>query len=217
MPNDQRAVIAEAVGTAVLLIAVVGSGISAQRLTDDVGLQLLINALATVAALGVLIAVLLPFSGAHLNPAVTLVAVARRELSRATGVAYVIAQLAGGAIGTLIAHAMYEHAAVSSFSGDRGAAGPWLGEVIATAGLVLVVLLANRSALPYVVPAWIGGAYFFTSSTSFANPAVTMARALTDSFAGIAWVDVPGFVVAELVGAALALVIAAALTVKEPV
>jgi glycerol uptake facilitator-like aquaporin len=213
--NPRKAVLAEFVGTATLVMAVVGSGIAAQRLTDDVGLQLLINALATVATLGVLIAVLLPISGAHLNPVITLVMMIRGEVPRRVGVAYVAAQLTGGVAGTLMAHAMYERALVSTFHRDRGSHGTWLGELIATAGLVLVVLLAQRAALAWAVPAWIGAAYFFTSSTSFANPAVTVGRALTDSFAGIRWIDVPGFVIAQIVGGLLALLLARALIAKE--
>jgi glycerol uptake facilitator-like aquaporin len=214
--NPRKAVLAEFVGTATLVMAVVGSGIAAQRLSDDVGLQLLINALATVATLGVLIAVLLPISGAHLNPVVTLVLVIRGELRPPMGIAYVVAQFVGGAAGTLIAHGMYEHSLVSTFHRDRGSHGTWLGEMIATAGLVLVVLLAQRAALAWAVPAWIGAAYFFTSSTSFANPAVTVGRALTNSFAGIRWIDVPGFVIAQVIGGLLALLLARALT-KVPV
>lgn len=205
--NARRAVLAELVGTATLLMAVVGSGIAAQRLTDDVSLQLLINAIATMLALGVLITILLPVSGAHFNPVVSAVMLVRGELSAASAAAYVVAQLVGAVIGTLLAHGMYERAAVSSYDGERSGGGLWLGEVVATAGLVLVVLLASRAAVPFAVAAWIGSAYFFTSSTSFANPAVTVARALTDSFSGIRWVDVPWFVVAQLVGGAVALLL----------
>jgi glycerol uptake facilitator-like aquaporin len=212
--NSRKAVLAEFVGTAVLVMTVVGSGIAAQRLTDDAGVQLLINALATVATLGVLIAVLLPISGAHLNPVVTLVLVIRHELRPTLGMPYVVAQLIGGAAGTLLAHGMYEHSVVSTYDGDRGSLGTCLGELIATAGLVLVVLLAQRAALAWAIPAWIGAAYFFTSSTSFANPAVTVARALTDSFAGIRWIDVPGFVMAQVVGGLLAIVLAQALVTR---
>jgi glycerol uptake facilitator-like aquaporin len=215
--NPRKAVLAEFVGTATLVMAVVGSGIAAQGLTDDVGLQLLINALATVAALGVLIAMLLPISGAHLNPVVTLVMVIRGELRPRVGVAYVVAQLAGAVAGTLIAHGMYERSLISTFHRDRSGHGTWLGELIATAGLVLVILLTKRAELAWAVPAWIGAAYFFTSSTSFANPAVTVGRALTDSFAGIRWIDVPGYVIAQIVGGLLALLLARALTTKEPV
>lgn len=205
--NQRKAVLAEFLGTAILLMAVVGSGIAAQRLTDDVGLQLLINACATVLALGVLITLFLPISGAHFNPVVTAVMLVRRELSARRALAFVVAQVAGGILGTLVAHAMYDHPLVSSFEGERSEPGLWLGEVVATAGLILVVLLASRASLAIAVPAWIGAAYFFTSSTSFANPAVTVARALTDSFSGIRWVDVPWFVVAQLVGGAIALLL----------
>lgn len=209
--NQRRAVLAEFVGTAILIMAVVGSGIAAQRLTGDIGLQLLINAIATVLALGVLITLLLPISGAHFNPVVTVVMLVRREISSRLAVAYVVAQVVGGALGTLLSHAMYDRSLVSSFEGDRSEPGLWLGEVIATAGLVLVVLLASREVVAIAVPAWIGAAYFFTSSTSFANPAVTFARALTDSFSGIRWSDVPWFVLAQFLGGAIAIVLARSL------
>jgi glycerol uptake facilitator-like aquaporin len=215
--NPRKAVLAEFVGTAVLLMAVVGSGVAAQRLTDDVGLQLLINAIATVLALGVLITMLLPISGAHFNPVVTLVMVVRGEVTTSAAFTYICAQIVGGIVGTLTAHAMFDHSLVSTFDGDRSEPGLWLGELIATAGLVLVVLLASREAIPIAVPAWIGAAYFFTSSTSFANPAVTIARALTDSFSGIRWIDVPWFVVAQLIGGAIALALATTLKTKESV
>jgi glycerol uptake facilitator-like aquaporin len=211
-----KAALAELVGTATLVMTVVGSGIAAQRLTDDIGVELLINALATVAALGVLIAMLLPISGAHLNPVVTLVMALRRELRPGLAITYIGSQLVGGIVGTLIAHGMYERAAVSAYHSDRGSLGTALGEVVATGGLVLVILLARRDALAWAVPAWIGAAYFFTSSTSFANPAVTIGRAFTDSFAGIRWVDVPGFVLAQVVGGMLAMLLARALTSKAP-
>lgn len=214
MRTGSRAALAEAAGTATLVMSVVGSGIMAQQLTDDVALQLLVNAVATVLVLGTLIVVLLPVSGAHLNPVVSGVLLVRGAVSPGRCAAYVVAQLAGAVVGTVAAHAMYERSAVSTFAGDRGGAGQWLGEVVATAGLVLVVLLADRRALPLAVPAWIGAAYFVTSSTSFANPAVTVGRALTDSFSGIAWADVPWFVVAQVVGAA-ALVIAPLLAPEE--
>ncbi|WP_332644150.1 MIP/aquaporin family protein [Aeromicrobium sp.] len=209
--NSRRAVLAEFLGTAILIMAVVGSGIAAQGLTDDIGLQLLINAIATVLALGVLITLFLPISGAHFNPVVTAVMLVRRDLPAGPAVAYVVAQIAGGALGTLLSHAMYDRALVSTFDGDRSEPGLWLGEVIATAGLVLVVLLASREVVALAVPAWIGTAYFFTSSTSFANPAVTIARALTDSFSGIRWSDVPWFVLAQLLGGAIAIVLARSL------
>lgn len=203
----RRAVLAEAVGTATLVMAVVGSGIMAQRLTDDVAIQLLVNAAATVGALGVLMATLLPVSGAHLNPVVSGVMFVKGQLSGRQAAAYVGAQVIGGVGGTLIAHAMYEQAVVSTSSAERGGAGAWLGEVIATAGLILAILLVDRAALPLAVPAWIGAAYFFTSSTSFANPAVTIARGLTDSFSGIAPGDIVGFVLAQMLGGFLAVVL----------
>lgn len=209
--NSRRAVLAEFLGTAILIMAVVGSGIAAQRLTDDIGLQLLINAIATVLALGVLITLFVPISGAHFNPVVTAVMLVRRDLSLSLAAAYVAAQVVGGAIGTLLSHAMYDRSLVSTFDGDRSEPGLWLGEIVATAGLVLVVLLASREVVALAVPAWIGAAYFFTSSTSFANPAVTIARALTDSFSGIRWGDVPWFVLAQLLGGAIAIVLARSL------
>lgn len=210
--KSQQAVLAEGLGTGLLVAAVVGSGIAAQGLTEDVGLQLLLNALSTVAALGVLIALLLPVSGAHFNPAVTLVVAIRGDIDRLLAVLYVVAQCAGGVAGTLLAHAMFEHSAVSWSTSNRTGYGQWIGEAVATAGLILVVLMASRSHLPVAVPAWIGAAYFFTSSTSFANPAVTLGRSFTDSFSGIAWNDVPAFVVAQILGALLALFLSSRLT-----
>lgn len=213
--NPTKAVLAELVGTAVLVMAVVGSGISAQGLTDDRGLQLMINTGATVGVLAVLIAILLPITGAHLNPAVTLAMLTRRQVSLGRAMAYVPAQVLGGAAGTVVAHAMYAHPAAATFSGERSGAGVWLGELVATAGLVVVVLLVDRASLAWAVPAWIGAAYFVTSSTAFANPAVTVARALTDTLSGIRWGDVPLFVSAQLAGAALALALVASLDRQE--
>ncbi|MEO6470723.1 MAG: MIP/aquaporin family protein [Aeromicrobium sp.] len=207
MLNTRQAVLAEGLGTGILVAAVVGSGIAAQGLTHDVGLQLLINALSTVAALGVLIALLLPISGAHFNPAITLVAVIRGDIKRVLAVGYIVSQCVGAIIGAVLANTMFEHSAMSWASSGRSGYGQWTGEAVATAGLVLTVLLANRSHLPIIVPAWIGAAYFFTSSTSFANPAVTLGRAFTHSFSGIAWEDVPMFVIAQILGALAALVV----------
>lgn len=201
----QRAVLTEAVGTATLLMAIVGSGIAVVELSDDAGLQLVANAFATVAVLGVLIAVALPISGGSFNPAVTLADVVKGSVSPRRGAAYVVAQLAGGAAGTVIAHLMFEESVVSWSDADRGGWGRVLGELIATAGLVAVIALVDRAILPVVVPAWILGAYFFTSSTSFANPAVTVARVFTDSFSGIAVPDVPWFLAAQCLGAMLGL------------
>lgn len=204
---------AELLGTALLLAAVVGSGVMAQRLTHDIALQLLVNALATVTVLGVLISSLGPISGAHFNPAVTL-AQAVRGAHRWSDVGpYVVVQLVGAVMGTVLANLMFGLPAVTLSRHDRTGPALWLGEVVATAGLVLAVALVreggDRASL--VIPAWILGAYFFTSSTSFANPAVTVARTLSDTFAGIAPSSAPAFVLAQLVGAGVAVLLAAAL------
>ncbi len=202
-----RRALAELLGTLVLVAAVVGSGVMAVRLSSDLGVQLLINALATVAALGVLISVLGPVSGAHFNPAVTLVALARRELGAAEGGRYVAAQLLGAVAGVALADLMFGLPAWQRSTHDRTGAGLLLGEAVATAGLLLVIGALTRTGRGHLgavlVPAWIGSAYFFTSSTSFANPAVTIGRSLTNSFAGIAPSSVPAFVGAQLVGAAI--------------
>jgi len=205
-----RRLAAELIGTATLVTVVVGSGILAQRLTDDVGLQLLANSLATVFGLAVLIVVLGPVSGAHLNPVVTVAerlltsdAAARRPASEMVG--YVLAQCAGAIGGALVADAMFDVAPAISTT-QRHGGGLLIGEVVATAGLVFVIfalLRLRRAALvPAAVAAWIGSAYWFTSSTSFANPAVTVGRMFSDTFAGIAPGSVPLFVVAQVVGAA---------------
>jgi arsenate reductase len=207
MPALARRLTAEALGTGVLVAAVVGSGIMASRLSGDVGLQLVINALATVAALGVLIACLAPLSGAHLNPAVTLVMAARRETTPADAAGYVAAQVAGGLLGVALANVMFGLPAWTASTRHRDGAGLLLGEVVATAGLVAVIGALARTGrlwlVALLVPAWIGAAYFFTSSTSFANPAVTIARTMTDTFTGIAPSRAPAFIAAELVGAAV--------------
>ena len=200
-----RAVLAEAVGTAVLLMAIVGSGIAAVGLTDDAGLQLVFNAIATVAVLGVLIAIALPISGGSFNPAVTFADVVRGNVSLRRGSAYVVAQVAGAVLGTVVAHLMFERDVVSWSDADRGGWGRFVGELVATAGLVAAIALVDRATLPLVVPAWILGAYLFTSSTSFANPAVTIGRVFTDSFAGINGTDVPWFLLAQVIGAMLGL------------
>ncbi|MBA2625372.1 MAG: aquaporin family protein [Acidimicrobiia bacterium] len=217
-----RRVLAEFVGTALLLVAVVGSGIAAQRLSPgDTGLQLLENAAATAAALVAIILAVGPVSGAHLNPVVTLVDRLFGGLDSPTAGAYVAAQIAGGALGTVVANLMFDLAAVEWSSTERSGGHLWLAEVVATFGLVLVVFGMVRSgrtsAAPFAVGAYIGGAYFFTSSTSFANPAVTLARSLSDTFAGIEPASVPAFVLAQLAGAALAVAVVRSLypTVAE--
>jgi arsenate reductase len=179
----------------------------ATRLTQDVAVQLLVNALATIAALAVLIWALGPISGAHFNPAVTLVALVRRELGAAEACRYVIAQIVGGLAGTAVGNLMFDLPAWQASMKVRSSPSLWLGEVVATAGLLSLVGGLTRSGQgrlgPALVPAWIGAAYFFTSSTSFANPAVTIARSATDTFSGIAPGSVAGFIGAQLVGAAL--------------
>jgi glycerol uptake facilitator-like aquaporin len=205
-----RRLFAEFVGTALLLVAVVGSGIAAQRLSrGDVGLQLLENAAATAVALVAIILAVGPVSGAHLNPVVTLVDRAFGGVSTREALGYGGAQVAGAVVGTTVANLMYALPAVDVSQHARSGGDLWLGEVVATFGLVLVVFGVVRSGRPWLAPfavgAYIGGAYWFTSSTSFANPAVTIGRSLTDTFAGIAPASVPAFVLAQLVGAGLAL------------
>jgi glycerol uptake facilitator-like aquaporin len=202
-----RRVLAEYLGTMILVAAVVGSGIMATNLTDDVGVQLLMNMLATVMVLGLLIWTLGPISGAHFNPAVTGVALVRREMAVGEGAAYIPAQIAGAITGAMLANLMFGLPAVEFSTNERSGANLLLGEVVATAGLLWIIGALTRTGSgrlgPVLVPAWIGSAYFFTSSTSFANPAVTIGRMFTDTFAGIAPASVLPFILAQLVGAAL--------------
>jgi glycerol uptake facilitator-like aquaporin len=206
-PGLARRLGAEAAGAALLVAAVVGSGIMATGLTDDVGLALLINAVSAIAALGVLIWTLGPTSGAHFNPAVTVVAALRREVAPPEAGAYVAVQMLGALLGVALANVMFELPAWGLSTTDRSGANLWLGEVVATAGLVWVIGALTRTGRghlgPILVPVWIGAAYFFTSSTSFANPAVTWGRMLTDTFTGIAPSSVLPFMAAQLVGAAV--------------
>jgi glycerol uptake facilitator-like aquaporin len=200
--------VAEFVGTALLVAIVVGSGIMATSLTSDAGVSLVLNQLATVCGLGVLIVVLMPVSGAHINPAVTLAFALRRAMSVTEATLYVLAQLLGGIAGVALAHVMFGAAAWEISTHDRLTTGTFVGEIIATAGLIAIILLlvhrGKESLIPLVVPAWIGSAYFFTSSTSFANPAVTLGRMFTDTFSGIAPLAGGGFIAAQLVGMVLA-------------
>lgn len=202
---------AEFLGTAALVAAVVGSGIMGQSLSSDAGVVLVINQLATVLALAVLVALLLPLSGAHINPAVTVVLALTRRISAGDALGYVLVQLAGGVLGTLVAHLMFDRPLLELSNNDRMGPGTFVGELVATAGLLAVILTAlyqeKTAWLPWLVPAWIGTAFFFTSSTSFANPAVTLGRVFTDSFTGIAPASLLGFVAAQLVGALIALVV----------
>jgi glycerol uptake facilitator-like aquaporin len=200
---------AEALGSALLLAIVVGSGIMGEQLAaGNAGVALLANSLATGAGLFTLISIFAPLSGAHFNPAVTLGAAVDRALAMPVALAYIVAQVAGAYAGVLAAHAMFGLPLLQVSGHARPTAGEWLGEVIATFGLLLTIRLLARAPLAQVaacVALWIVAAYWFTSSTSFANPAVTLARSFTDTFAGIAPNNVAGFVVSQLVGAGLAL------------
>ena len=214
-PPLGRRLLAESIGAFFLFATVIGSGIMAERLAGgSVGLALLGNTLATGAILFVLIAMLGPVSGAHLNPAVSLVAAARRDLPWRDVAPYGLAQLGAGILGVWAAHAMFDLPLLQLSAKVRTGSGQWLGEVVATFGLVLTIIgtLRHRPAwVPASVALYISAAYWFTSSTSFANPAITVARGLSDSFAGIAPADVPMFILAQLAGAALAAWIARAL------
>lgn len=202
-----RRIAAETLGTAILVTTVVGSGIMGQRLTQDVALQLLGNTLPTGAILVVLITILGPISGAHFNPAVSLVFATRGDLARRDFPAYVIGQIVGGIVGTLIAHAMFALPIVELSSKVRTGSAQWLAEAVAAFGLVMTILLGirfQRTAIPWLVGLYITAAYWFTASTSFANPAVTIARSLTNTFSGIRPADVIAFVAAQCAGALLA-------------
>jgi glycerol uptake facilitator-like aquaporin len=203
-----RRLAVEALGTAFLVVTVVGSGIMAESLTRDVALALLGNTLPTGAVLVVLITIFGPISGAHFNPAVTMVFAIRRELMPAEALGYILAQIAGGIAGTLLAHAMFALPLWDASLKVRTGGPQWLAEGIAAFGLVVTILAGlkfNRSAIPWLVGLYITAAYWFTSSTSFANPAVAIARSLTNTFSGIRPVDLPGFIAAELAGALAAL------------
>ncbi|MEM6384892.1 MAG: MIP/aquaporin family protein [Pseudomonadota bacterium] len=205
---DTRKLAAEALGTGFLVATVVGSGIMAQRLTEDVALQLLVNTLPTGAILVVLITVLGPVSGAHFNPAVTLALRRQEKFSASSTFAYILVQIIGAILGTWVAHAMFGEAIFQVSQTVRTGASQWLAEIVATFGLVFIIiagLKARAEAVPWLVGLYITAAYWFTASTSFANPAVAIGRAFTDSFSGIRPLDLPGFILAELIGAALAL------------
>ena len=210
-----RRLLAELIGTAFLLAGIIGSGIMASRLTDDAGLQLLQNAFATAAILVALILALGPVSGAHFNPAVTIADWRFKGLAGGVAALYILAQLAGAFLGALLANLMFDLDAVSIATTERSGANLLLAEVIATFGLLLVIFAVVRTGRPtlaaFTVGAFIAAAFYFTSSTSFANPAVTFGRMFSDTFAGIAPESVPGFVVAELVGMLIAIGVIAVL------
>ncbi|MEL7317427.1 MAG: MIP/aquaporin family protein [Pseudomonadota bacterium] len=210
-PSAPQKLAAEAIGSFFLFVAVIGSGIMAQNLSGgNTGVALLANTIATGAILYVLIAALGPISGAHFNPAVTFAFLIRREIGAALSAAFVAAQFAGGVLGAFAAHVMFELPVLQFSTKARTGLGQWTGEFIATFGLVftILVLLRNRpSAIPAGVGLYITSAYWFTSSTSFANPAITVVRSLSDTFAGISPADAPAFITAQLVGALAAVMV----------
>lgn len=200
--------IAEGLGTALLLAVVIGSGIMAERLSSgNVAIALLANTLATVGGLYVLIELFGPISGAHFNPAVSVVLAVRGKLAALLLLPYIAAQLLGAVLGAWLSHAMFDLSILQWSSKVRGGTGQWVAEGVATAGLLLVVLRAPAGRVAATVAAFIGSAYWFTASTSFANPAVVFGRMFSDTFAGISPVSVPGFILAEFVGATVGLFI----------
>ena len=214
-----RAHFAEYLGTALITATVIGSGIMAQVLTRDVLLQLLVNTFATILILALAIWLLAPVSGAYFNPAVLLVAFIRRQLSALDFLTFTIVQIAGAASGAILAHALFNRALIDPSTTSRDGSWLFLSEVVATAGLVATIFIASNQGRGdnafWLVPLWIGGAYIFTSSTSFANPAITLGRSLTDSFSGIAIASVPVFIAAQLLGAILGHFIADFLVKRE--
>jgi len=208
--------VAEFLGTLILVAVVVGSGIMGTNMSSDNGVALLINTISTIFALGILIYLLSPLSGAHFNPAVTLSEFLQKRVSLAKLVGYIAAQCVGGVMGAILANLMFKLPAINRSHHLRSGSNLFLGEVVATVGLLFFIqLLGNQSKsklAPIVVPAWIGSAYFFTSSTSFANPAVTISRAFSDTFAGIDLKSVPMFILAQLIGAALGVLLGRSLS-----
>jgi len=210
-----RRLLAEGLGTMLLLTVVIGSGIMAERLSDgNIAIALLANTAATVGGLYVLIEVFGPISGAHFNPAVSTVQALRHELPWRHLAPYVAAQLTGALLGAWLAHAMFDLAIMQTSTHVRSQAGQWIAEAVATAGLILTILHAPAGKASALVAAYIGAAYWFTASTSFANPAAVFGRMFSDSFAGIAPISAPGFVLAECVGALIGLAIARLLREK---
>jgi len=207
-----RRLVAEALGTALLVATVVGSGIMAETLTKDTALALLGNTLPTGAILVVLITILGPISGAHFTPAVTLVFALKRDLTARVALLYIGAQVLGGIFGTMIAHGMFALPLLDASMKARTGGAQWLAEAVAAFGLVATILAGirfQRTAVPWLVGLYITAAYWFTASTSFANPAVAIARSFTNTFSGIRPVDLPGFIIAELLGAVIGMLVMA--------
>ena len=215
-PAIMKKVFAEFLGTALLVAIVVGSGIMATNLSQDVGVQLLINTISTVFGLYVLITILAPISGAHFNPVVTMVDLIEGKSSTVQFIQYSLAHILGAITGAMLANAMFSFPLLEASTKIRSGGNLYIGEIVATAGLILVInLLVNQKNLvviPAAVAAWIGSAYFFTSSTSFANPAVTIGRTFSDSFAGIAPECAPKFIAAQVLGALIGLGLTKVLT-----
>jgi glycerol uptake facilitator-like aquaporin len=216
MQSNLKKTVVEFVGTAILVCVVVGSGIMGTNLSNDNAVSLLVNAISTIFVLALLILLLGPVSGAHFNPAVTLVQLFSKRVNLVTAVGYSIAQILGAISGALVANSMFNLSLIQISTNSRVSTGTLIGEVIATAGLVaLIQILLQRkqdALIAVSVAAWIGSAYLFTSSTSFANPAVTIGRIFSDTFAGIAPASVLPFIAAQLLGAAIGFVAAKALT-----
>jgi glycerol uptake facilitator-like aquaporin len=206
----RQALVAEGLGSLLLAATVIGSGIMAERLAGgNLAVALLANTAATVAVLATLIALLGPVSGAHFNPAVSAIETLRGRLTLPKAIAYIVAQIAGCCLGALLAHAMFEMPLIQTSQHLRSGPAQWLSEGVATAGLILVVMGSSTSdEAAWRVGAWIGAAYWFTASTSFANPAITIARSLSNTFAGIAPIHVTGFIVSQLCGAVVGFVLA---------
>lgn len=211
-----KRVLSEFLGTCLLVAVVVGSGIMATDLSQDIGVQLLINTISTVFGLFVLIQILGPISGAHFNPVVTLIQLVEKRITAMTFIQYTFAQVLGAIAGAALANSMFNHALLESATKVRSGTNLYIGEIVATAGLILLInLMINQektALIPAGVAAWIGSAYFFTSSTSFANPAVTIGRSFSDSFAGIAPESILKFVAAQILGALIGLGLTKGLT-----
>lgn len=213
----RQRLLAEGLGSLLLCATVIGSGIAAERLAQgNAAIALLANTWATVAVLAVLIALFGPISGAHFNPAISVMQGLRRAMPWREVGAYSLVQVTGCVLGAMLAHAMFALPLIQLSLKSRTGPSQWLAEVIAAAGLALVILVHRRTQdLPWMIAAWIGGAYWFTSSTSFANPAITIGRALSDTFAGIRPADAPAFIVAQFSGIVVALGLAKMLSARE--